>query len=101
MDADKRKRLEAAGIRVGSGQDFLALTDAEAILIEIKVALARAIRARREQARMTQANLAELIGATQPGVARIEQGNATLDLLTRTLVALGASREELGQLVAA
>ena len=39
MDARKKKRLEAAGWRVGSTQEFLGLSSAEAAYIELKIAL--------------------------------------------------------------
>ena len=53
MNADRKKKLEARGWKVGTVQEFLGLTDEEATLIEIKLALSRELRKRRE-ARMTQ-----------------------------------------------
>ena len=44
MDAGKRKRLEAAGWRVGSAQDFLSLSVEEAAFVELKVALGTSLR---------------------------------------------------------
>ena len=40
MDAEKRKRLEAAGWAVGDVSDFLDLTTAEVELMELKTRLA-------------------------------------------------------------
>ena len=99
MDPKKRAKLEAAGYTVGSVQDFLQLTDAEAALIEIKLALAAEIRAERARKRMSQKALATLIESSQPRVVRMERGEGTIDLLARTLVALGVSRTRLGDLV--
>ena len=48
MDEAKRRRLEAAGYRVGSVDEFLGLSTEETALIEMKLALPRAVRARRE-----------------------------------------------------
>ena len=41
MHAAKRKRLEAAGWRIGSAEEFLGLTKGETALVEMKLALAR------------------------------------------------------------
>ena len=40
MHAAKRKRLEAAGWRIGSAEEFLGLTKEETALVEMKLALA-------------------------------------------------------------
>ena len=48
MDKAKRKRLEARGWRVGTASDFLRLSPEEAALVQMKVSLSRALRARRE-----------------------------------------------------
>jgi len=100
MDAAKKARLEAAGYTVGSVQDFLELTDAESMLIEIKLALGKEIKATRAAKHMTQKQLAVLVQTSQPRVVTMEYGDATLDLLTRALIALGVDRERLGELVA-
>jgi hypothetical protein len=42
MKAKKKKKLEAAGWKVGEAEEFLALTTDEAEFVEIKLALARA-----------------------------------------------------------
>ena len=101
MDKEKKARIEAAGLSVGTVQDFLELTEAEAMVIEIKLALARGIKERRARRKMTQKQLAALIGSTQPRVANIERGSASLDMLTRTLLSLGVSRKEVSDYVAA
>ncbi len=45
MKASKRKRLEAKGWRLTSAEGFLGLTKEEAALVEMKLALADAVRA--------------------------------------------------------
>jgi hypothetical protein len=49
---DKRRRLEAAGWKVGSTADFLALDDDEAAVIELKLDLADAVRTARTRRRL-------------------------------------------------
>jgi hypothetical protein len=47
MRAEKRKRLEAKGWKVGSVKEFLDLSDQEAAYIELRLKLARGLKARR------------------------------------------------------
>lgn len=102
MDAKKRKRLEADGFRVGSAAEFLELAPEESALLEMRLALSRALRGRREAAGLTQAVLARRIGSSQSRVAKMEAGDpsVSLDLLIRALLAVGASRREVGQALA-
>lgn len=44
MDAAKRKRLERAGWRFCSAEEFLELSEEEQALVEIKLALADAVK---------------------------------------------------------
>jgi ribosome-binding protein aMBF1 (putative translation factor) len=99
MHKRKRKALEAAGWKVGSPQDFLSLSDAEVTLIDVKLALARAVKAQRLRKRLSQADVAVRVRSSQSRVAKMESGDATvsIDLLVRTLLALGASRKELAR----
>lgn len=101
MKADKRRRLENAGWRLGDAKDFLALSDDEAQFVEIKLALARRLRQLREKRRWTQAELAKHVGSSQSRVAKMEAADPTVsvDLLVRSLLAVGADRRELGRIV--
>ena len=102
MKTVKRKRLEAAGWRVGTVRDFLDLTAAENELVEMRVALASALRTRRERARLTQTALAKRLKSSQSRVAKMEAGDPTvsLDLLIRAHLTLGAKRAEIGRYLA-
>lgn len=102
MDAKKRKRLEAAGFAVGPAAEFLGLSPEEAALIEMRLALSRALRDRRGEAGLSQAALARRVGSSQSRVAKMEAGDpsVSLDLLIRALLAAGASRREVGQALA-
>ena len=59
MKKSKRAKLEAAGWAVGSVQDFLGLSDAETALIEMKLALSRTLRDRRQRRGVSQVELAK------------------------------------------
>ena len=101
MDKAKRERLEAGGWKVGTAADFLELTSEEMALIEIKLALSRMLRQRR-QARMTQVELAEKIHSSQPRIAKAEggDGSVSIELLVRAMLATGATPHDIGQAIA-
>ena len=101
MRTEKRKRLESAGWRVSDAREFLALSEDEAQFVEIKLALARRLRELREKRHWTQAELAKRMGSSQSRVAKMEAADVTVsvDLLVRSLLAIGADRRELGRIV--
>jgi predicted XRE-type DNA-binding protein len=72
MDEAKRKRLEEKGWKVGTVSEFLELTTEEAVLIEIKLALSRNLKERRQKL-MTQTELAEKLHSSQPRIAEVYQ----------------------------
>ncbi len=96
MRKSKRKRLEANGWKIGSSREFLQLSDVEAAFIEMKLALSQGLRERRVREGLSQADFAERIQSSQSRVAKMEGGDpsVSIDLLVRSLLALGASREE-------
>lgn len=102
MREGKRRRLEAKGWKVGSAKDFLRLTEEEAAYIEVKLRLAASLRRHREHRRLTQAELAGLVKSSQSRIAKMEAGDASvsLDLLIRSLLALGTSYRELSCIIA-
>lgn len=97
MDAEKRKRLEAAGWQVGGAEDFLGLSEEEADFIELKLALSTSLRERRTERGLSQSAVARKIGSSQSRVAKMEASDPTvsLDLLVRALLAIGASRRDI------
>jgi DNA-binding XRE family transcriptional regulator len=101
MKSTKRKRLEAAGFRVGTVQEFLELSDGEAALIELKVRLIDMLKRVRAASGVTQQALAKKLGSSQSRVAKIEAGgpDVTLDLICKALFALGVSRQALGKVI--
>lgn len=101
MDKAKQERLEAKGWKVGTVAEFLELTPEEASLVEIKLALSRNLRERRQK-QMTQAELAEKIHSSQPRVAKAENGDrsVSIELLLRAMLATGATVQEIGQSIA-
>ena len=101
MRADKRKNLDAKGWKVGGAKDFLGLTDGEAAYIELRLKLAQGLRAKRSAQGLSQTELAKAVRSSQSRVAKMEAGDPTvsLDLLVRSLLALGAADRELGRII--
>jgi ribosome-binding protein aMBF1 (putative translation factor) len=101
METAKRKKLEAAGWKVGSAADFLELTDEEAAFIELKLALSTELRDRREDRGLSQVEFAQAIGSSQSRVAKMEASDpsVSVDLLVRALLAVGATRKDIAAAV--
>ena len=78
-----------------------ALSKEEAALVEVKLALAGSLRRRRQMKRLTQAQLAAALGSSQSRVAKMEAAapEVSIDLLMRSLLALGVTRRELAKVI--
>jgi predicted XRE-type DNA-binding protein len=103
MKPNKKDKLEAAGWKVGNTNDFLGLSADEAAYIELKLALSDQLRKRRLKKKLTQIEVAEIVASSQSRVAKMESGDSTVtvDLLVKSLLALGATRKELATAIAA
>ncbi len=101
MNAEKRKRLEAAGWKATTVQDLLNLDDVDMELIETKLALTKAVREQRQRKHITQIALAERMKTSQSRVAKIEAGDPTvsLDLIFRALFTMGVTRKAVAKAV--
>ncbi len=101
MRRARRDRLEKKGWKVGTVQDFLGLSAAEAAYVELRLRLADSLKRRRRQKHLSQTEAARLIRSSQSRVAKMEGGDPTvsLDLLIRSLLALGASSRDLARAI--
>jgi DNA-binding XRE family transcriptional regulator len=101
MNNSKKKRLEAKGWKVGSTKEFLGLSAEEEAYIEIKLKLAESFREHRLRCKMTQSDAAKAIKSSQSRVAKMEAGDrsVSMDLLVRSLLALGISGKHFVQLL--
>src|SRR5437667_4103649 len=97
MKKNKRERLKAAGWAVGSVQEFLGLSEADAAIIEMKLALSRSLRDRRQRRAVSQVQLARRLRSSQSRVAKMEAGYpcVTMDMLVSSLLVHGASVADL------
>lgn len=101
MNKKTREKLKSAGWKVGSVSEFLGHSKDDDTFVELKVALAKALRRRREQGGLTQTQVAKLVGSSQPRVAFMEasESSVSIDLLIRTLLAMGASLGDLAGVI--
>lgn len=101
MDKRKKEKLAKKGWKVGSVAEFLDLSAEESAYIEMKLALSEKLRERRLRRKLTQAELAKAIESSQSRVAKMEAGDPTvsIDLLVKSLLALGVSKKELAQTI--
>ncbi len=101
MAKTARKKKLPKSWTEGSVQGLLGLSNQEAAIVEMRVRLAEEVREKRRAKRITQGELAERINSTQPRIAKLEQGDASIETLLRALLALGATRKVIGKLLAA
>jgi predicted XRE-type DNA-binding protein len=102
MDKRKKKILESKGYKVGTVQQFLDLTTEESEYIELKLALSEALVKKRRSTKLTQVQLAKILKSSQSRVAKMEKGDpsVSLDLLVKSLLAMGAKKENIAKAIA-
>ena len=103
MRKAKQERLKAKGWQIGSADDFLDLTPDQSAYVDLKLRLSDSLRKRRAQEKLSQEELAKLVKSSQSRVAKMEAGDPTvsLDLLIKTLLAMGASDSDIANAIAA
>ena len=101
MHKQKVKNLEKKGWKVGTAKEFLGLSDKEASYIELKLKLSADIKKLRTQKNLTQVDLAKILKSSQSRVAKLESGHpsVSLDLIVRSLLAMGSSNKEIAQTI--
>lgn len=100
MDAERKKKLEAAGWKFGDYADFLGMTPEEKAVVEIRLAATREMERLRAENPISQEELARRMGTKQPNVSKLfkNPGKATLDTLFRALLALGSTPKKIASL---
>src|SRR5204862_8187434 len=102
MKASRRKKLEAAGWKVGSTREFLGLSDEEAAFVELKLTLSNSLKKCRTNQGLSQTELAKRLRSSQSRVAKMEASDpaVSIDLLIRALLAAGAKRKDIAKAIA-
>lgn len=80
MKSAKRARLQQAGWKIGSAQEFLGLTEEEMALIEMRLALGRSLKQRRLASGMTQQEVAFRVGSSQSRIAKMESADPAVSM---------------------
>ncbi|RKZ40945.1 MAG: transcriptional regulator [Gammaproteobacteria bacterium] len=86
MEKDKQAKLASKGWKIGTVNEFLELTPAEATYIELRLALSENLKQRRIQLNFSQ-------------IEKLETGEVTLDFLIRALLTLGTTVKELAEIM--
>ena len=102
MKASRRKRLEAAGWKVGSTREFLELSNEEAVFVELKLTLSNSLKRCRTNQGLSQTELAKRLRSSQSRVAKMEASDpaVSIDLLIRALLAAGAKKKDIAKAIA-
>jgi len=101
MRKSKRERLEREGWSVGPITALLGLSETDAVLIEMKLALSRSLRDLRKRRGLTQVKVAELLQSSQSRVAKMEGGDSSvsMDLLVSSLLLLGGHTNDVARAI--
>jgi len=93
MNPKKKHHRISTGYNIGTPSEFLRLTPEEAAYVEVKVRLAVSVHRRRVAMKLTPTELARRLESRQSRVAKMEAADESfsIDLLVRSLLALGAS----------
>ena len=95
-----KKKLPRGWVE-GSARKLLGLSGEESAIVEMRLRLCEEVRSKRLSLGITQQELAARIESTQPRVAKLERGKASFEMMLLALLALGASRREIGRVLAA
>ena len=101
MRPTKQKNLKIKGWKTGTVAEFLDLSAEETAYIELKLALSERLKQKRQNIKMSQVAMAKKIRSSKSRVAKMEAGDpsVSLDLLIKSLLALGASRKDLARVI--
>jgi predicted XRE-type DNA-binding protein len=88
------------GGRVTTVEEWLALTPEEVAILDMKIRLGEELKSRRRKKKLSQERVAKILKTSQGRVSKLEEGQATLDQLTRSVLALGGSSKEVARAIA-
>ena len=102
MPPQLQKCLEAKDWKVGLVDDFLGLTKEESAYIELKLILSEKLKERRQKKKMTRPALGKMLKSDRLLVVQMETGDpsVSLDLIIRSLFVLGATKNDLAEMIA-
>lgn len=91
VDKSLETALKVAGWNIGDAADFLGMSDEQRQLLDLRMEMAKTIRARRAELKLSQQNLADRLKSTQSRVSLIEGADpdVSLDQLAKALILVG------------
>lgn len=97
MNPEKRKKLEVAGWKVGTTEEFLQLTPEEKELVELRLFLSKRAKELRKIKGWTQQELADYLKSSQARIAKLEAGDpsVSMDFMFKAIFALGETQQNL------
>ena len=97
MDKTKKEALEKKGWKVGDIDEYLGLTPAEVVIVEMKAELAKALATKRKKAGITQVDASARAKTSQSRFAKAERSDSSvsLELMIKLFFSLGADKKEL------
>ncbi len=100
MSEEKIRKIKKDGWEVGDIDLFLS--PEEVAVVDVKFALAKALYEKRKNAKATQTEAAQKIGASQAKIAKAEKAHSSvsMEFIIRSLAGLGATRKEIGRAIA-
>jgi transcriptional regulator with XRE-family HTH domain len=86
---------------MASAAEFLDLSPDEETYVELRLKISDGLKKRRVGRNLTQTEFAKVVRSSQSRVAKMETGDQTvsLDLLIRSLLALGASQKGIARII--
>lgn len=97
MDRAKKESLEKKGWKVGDIDEYLGLTPAEMVIVEMKAGLAEALAKKRKKSGLTQIEASAKAKTSQSRFAKAEHSDSSvsLELMIKLFFSLGADKKEL------
>lgn len=99
MKKERIRELKNKGWNIGEIEDFLGLSEEEMAYIELKIKLSDMVRELREERGLTQVEVSQKLNSSQSRISKMESGDpsVSIDLQIKSLLALGATQEEIGK----
>lgn len=103
MKKEKNNENEKMGFKETTVTEFLELTPADELIVEMRLRLAKELRIVRKAQNITQAELAERRNTSQSRISSIERGDesVSIDALLAALAELGMNRRDIGRIIGA
>jgi DNA-binding XRE family transcriptional regulator len=98
--AEKKKRLEEAGWKMGNAEDFLNLTPTQSAYLDLRIEFHHKLRECMKKRGYTYIQLGKLLNLPKSTIKKIEVGGPglTIDLMIRSLLEIGVTGKEMANI---